>query len=176
MKLPLLIAAGIGLFISGCYRDTRHSDNVQMQAYVPVYAQPADINNITITGVQSTQIAGKIYALGNYIYQNDVNKGIHIIDNTDKAHPQKIAFLQIPFNTDFAVRDHYVYANNMNDLVVVDINNLLHPLVVKRIENAFPYPNQEYPPGTGYFVCPDPSKGFVVEWKLETVQSPACRR
>lgn len=177
MKLPLLIAIGIGgaICLYSCQPDDQFTSS-RDQAYVPVYMPVAEKNNITIFSARTTEKSGKIYAFGNYIFQNDLNKGIHIIDNTDRAHPQKIAFLNIPFNTEFAVKGNYIYANNLNDLVVIDIRNVSQPVVVKKMENAFPYMNQKYPPQSGSFVCPDPSKGIVVDWVLQTVKSPNCRR
>jgi hypothetical protein len=133
-------------------------------------------SDISLSSARVTENSGKIYAYGNYIFQNDQNKGIHIIDNTDKKNPRKIAFLNIPYNTEFAVRGHYIYANNVNDLVVIDIRDISNPAVVKRMDNAFPYISQEFPPQSGYFECPDPSKGIVVAWELQTVKSPNCRR
>jgi hypothetical protein len=88
----------------------------------------------------------------------------------------KRAFLSIPFNTDMAIRNNYLYANCVNDLVVIDLTEPLDPRVVSRTTDAFPMISQEYPPNSGYFVCPDPSKGVVIDWKLETVKTPACRR
>ncbi len=176
MKLPLLIAAGIGLSV--CLTGCTPNDNLVegSNAWVPVYMQPVEKENISISGVRITEKSGKIYAWGNYIFQNDQNKGIHIIDNTDRSNPQKIAFLNIPFNTEFAVRGNYIYANNVNDLVVIDIRDVLHPVVAKRVENAFPYVNQKYPPQNGRFVCADPSQGIVVGWELQDHKSANCRR
>ena len=174
MKLILLAVAGIGLCVCSC---KPYIDNTNAKAYVPVYAHPADVTNIQVLTARTTDKAGKIYAFGNYVFQNDINKGIHIIDNADKAHPQKIAFIQVPYNTEFAVRGNYIYANNLNDLVVIDIHDVLHATVIKRIVDGFPYITQTYPPETGFFVCPDPSKGLVVDWELQTVSSTTnCRR
>ena len=172
----MLIAAGIGLCacLYSCHRN--YDDEGEMPAYVPVYMSAIDKNDLSISTARLTERSGKIYAFGNYIFQNDVNKGIHIIDNTDRLHPQKIAFLNIPYNTEFAVKGNYIYANNGTDLVVVDIRDVMHPAVVKRLADAFPYVNQKYPPQPGYFVCPDPKKGVVVDWVLQTVKSATCKR
>jgi len=174
---PILIATGIGLCfcLFGCYRPWDGYKD-ERSAYVPVYMSATEKNEISLSGVRTTETSGKIYAYANYIFQNDQNKGIHIIDNSDHKNPRKIAFLNIPYNTEFAVRGHYIYANNVNDLVVIDISDVNNPAVVKRIENAFPYVSQEFPPVSGYFVCPDPSKGTVVAWQLQPVKSPNCRR
>ncbi|AEV96608.1 hypothetical protein A4D02_20800 [Niastella koreensis] len=176
MKQPTLIAVGIGLCLCLC-RCYRNNDgrNAEKMAYVPVYMAVSDKTDISISTVRPTERSGKIYAFGNYIYQNDLNKGIHIIDNSDPQHPQKIAFLNIPYNTEFAVKGNYIYANNGSDLVVVDIRDIMKPVVVKRMADAFPYVNQDVPPQAGYFVCPDPGKGIVVDWVLQNVKSPNCK-
>lgn len=175
MIKPFFAAIGIVLCLCSC--ESKWADEGrEVQAYVPVYAQLSDVSDVSIGSVRATENAGKIYAWGSYIFQNEINKGIHVIDNADKAHPQKIAFLEIPYNTEFVVRGSYIYANNINDLIVIDIHDVSKPQVVKRVENGFPYISQTYPPGSGYFICPDPKKGIVVDWKLENVSSAACRR
>jgi hypothetical protein len=175
---PLLIATGIGLLLCLYSCDPDYDDdhyNEDIQAYVPVYMSAAE-KNISISSVRTTEKSGKIYAFGNYIFQNDLNKGIHVINNIDPLHPQKIAFINIPYNTEFAVKGNFMYANNGNDLVVVDIRDIMHPAVIKRLEDAFPYVGQKFPPQAGYFVCPDPAKGVVVDWELQTVKSANCKR
>jgi hypothetical protein len=147
-------------------------------AFVPVYADPSTlIQSISVEAVQPTTKAGKIYAYGNYVFQNDQNKGIHIIDNSNPALPRKVAFLKVPYSTEIAVKGSFLYTNCVNDLVVLDLQNPQSPVVVKRVQNAFPLINQEYPPFTNvYFVCPDPSKGIVVDWINQQTQNPTCRR
>ena len=176
MKQPLLIAAGIGLCVClySCHPQYDGGSR-ENQAYVPVYMSDIDKNDVSISSARTTERSGKIYAFGNYIFQNDLNKGIHIIDNRDRLHPQKIAFLNIPYNSEFAVKGNYIYANNGNDLVVLDVRDVMHPAVVKRLADAFPYVNQKYPSQPGNFVCPDPAKGVVVDWELQTVKSANCR-
>jgi hypothetical protein len=174
MKLPLLIATGIGLAV--CLVDCTPWVDNESQAWVPIYMQPTEKDAISISGVRTTEKPGKIYVWGNYIFQNDQNKGIHIIDNTDRKNPQKTGFINIPLNTEFAVRGNYIYANNVNDLIVIDISDVHNPAVAKRVENAFPYINQKYPNQNGAFVCPDPAKGIVVDWELQNIKSANCRR
>ncbi|WP_205512354.1 hypothetical protein [Longitalea arenae] len=177
MRRPLLIASGIGLCLClyGCTPNDL-PDSPADTAYVPVYMSAAEKNNISLSTARITERSGKIYAYGNYIFQNDQNKGIHIIDNADRLHPRKIGFLNIPYNTEFAVKGHYIYANNVNDLVVIDIRDMNNPSVVKRLEDAFPYVNQQYPLEAGYFECPDPAKGIVVAWEVQTGKTFNCRR
>jgi hypothetical protein len=148
------------------------------EVYVPVYAQLSGLEAISLQPPGSTVKAGKIYAYGSYIFQNDINAGIHIIDNSTAGNPRKIAFLKIPYSTELAVKGSYLYTNSVNDLVVLDIHDPQHPVEVKRIKGAFPLINQEYPPYTNvYFVCADPQKGIVVDWQLQQMTNlPSCRR
>ena len=147
------------------------------EGYAPVYAQKNDIVNIGYEAATPTINAGKIYAYGNYIFQNDIAKGIHIIDNTNKAKPVKVGFLKIPYNTEVAVKGNFLYANNLNDLVVFDISNAAAPVIVKRVDAVFPAISQDYPMQSGvYFECVDASKGTIVTWIKKTLTNPNCQR
>ena len=162
--------------IISCEPDRNGLPAGSVEAYVPIYAQAVVAEQIAVEQPRTTIKAGKIYAFGSFIYQNEENKGIHIINNTDPSHPVKTAILKIPFNTDFAVRGTYVYANSLRDLVVINLQDPAHPVVEKRITDAFPLVNQQYPPFNGRFVCPDASKGIIVSWELKTVEQATCRR
>jgi len=148
------------------------------QIMVPVYSQAPTTGSISNETVRSTSKAGKIYQYGNYIFQNDLYSGIHIIDNTQPASPRKIGFINIPFSSEIAVKGNYLYSNNGADLVVLDISDPLQAKEVNRIARAFPLPNQDYPPQQNvYFECVDKSKGTVVGWDVKEVSLlPNCRR
>jgi hypothetical protein len=145
--------------------------------YVPVYATLADVHQYAVEPQKPTVQAGKIYAYGNYIFQNDLYTGIHIIDNRDQR-AEKIAFLNIPLNTDIAIKGNYLYANNYTDLLVFDITDPTQPQFIKRVADVFPPVNQDYPPFTNiYFQCVDKSKGIVVKWEEhDSIPLPNCRR
>lgn len=165
-------------FIS-CIQDrTGINEANGVEAYVPVYVRPDTIRNVSIktTDPTPTVKAGKIYAYGNYIFQNEINKGIHVILNASGQDAKKIGFISIPYNTEMAIRGKYIYANSINNLVVIDMSDPLDPLLVKTIKDAFPLINQKYPPSKGYFVCADPNKGIVVDWELKSVKTAPCRR
>lgn len=145
--------------------------------YVPVYSSLSAVRQYAVEPAKPTEQPGKIYAYQNFIFQNDLYTGIHIIDNKDQ-NPVKIAFLNIPLNTDIAIKGSYLYANNYTDLVVFDITDPAHPQFIKRVSNVFPPVDQDYPPFTNvYFQCADKSKGIVVRWeKNDTIPLPKCRR
>lgn len=80
---------------------------------------------------------GKIYVKDNYIFVNEVKKGIHIIDNTNPQQPKVIAFLKIPGVIDMAVKENTLYADSYVDIVTFDISN---PVAIKetgRVKDVF---------------------------------------
>jgi hypothetical protein len=148
-----------------------------VMGYVPVYAKPENLTDIGIETAKATEKAGKIYVIGNLMLQNDVNKGVHFVDISNRNQPRKISFLRVPWSTEISVKNNHLYINNFNDLLVFNIANTANPVLVKRLANVFPYHNSEYPSAnSGYFECADPSKGIVVDWKLQMIDNPKCRR
>ena len=112
-----------------------------------------------------------------YFIEVEQNEGIHIIDNSNLQQAKKVSFLKIPGCSEIAIRNNYLYSNNLNDLIVFDLSNLTAPQLVNRLENAFPQFSQSYPPFSDvYFECPDPSKGVVIAWEQKSLSSAKCRR
>jgi len=100
------------LFLLSCTKDKNDSNTRTYTIYSPVYKSKtgvlASINGVSTTAIEH---AGKLYIKDNFIYLNEVNKGIHIIDNSNPAHPVQIAFLSIPGNLDIAVKRNILYAD-----------------------------------------------------------------
>ena len=158
------------LFFSG-------SSSFTVEGYKPVYAPSSEARVIKALETRDVETQGKIYIKDHYIYIGDVNRGVHVIDNTDPRNPQKILFIQIYGNHDIAIKGNMMYADNMDDLVVIDISDIYHPLEVKRIEGVYELPNQDYPEDVAwgtYFECADPELGFVVGWVPDLITDPAC--
>lgn len=147
-----------------------------LQGYAPVYAT-ASSKTVSFSAAKPTAAAGKIYAYGSYAFQVEQGKGIHIIDNSNSSAAAKVGFLNIDGCTEMAIKNGYLYTNNVNDLIVVSLANPTAPAVVNRQEGAFPAISQTFPPvANAYFECPDPAKGTVVGWELKTIDNPQCRR
>jgi hypothetical protein len=148
-----------------------------LSGYVPIYASQQQATDIGIEAARPTVHAGKIYAYGAYLFQVEENEGIHIINNTNPQQAVKVGFLKIPTCSELSIKSNFLYTNNLNDLVVFDISNISSPQLVHRVADAFPAISQSHPQETNvYFECPDPAKGVVVGWKLETIAKPKCRR
>ncbi len=80
--------------------------------------------------------SGKIYAYKDYIFVNDKYRGVHVIDNSDPSAPMKIAFIKIAGNVDISIKDDYLYADSVIDLVVLDISDIHNISQVDRLENV----------------------------------------
>ena len=108
--------------------------------YVPVYKTTDEVRaNIKSNAPREMENTGKIYIYGRYIFLNEMDRGIHIIDNTNPASPKKIAFVDIPGNIDMAVKGNTLYADSYSDLVVLDISNPVEVSLKKVIDGVFPH-------------------------------------
>ena len=81
--------------------------------------------------------SGKLYFKDNFIFVNDVNEGVHIINNQNPKSPKKTAFLNIPGNTDVSIKGDYLFANSHSDLVVYDIKNIENIIYTGTVKNVF---------------------------------------
>jgi len=94
--------------------------------------------NMTSNNPREIKHAGKLVVLGKYIFLNEVDRGFHIIDNSNPSSPRSVAFVDIPGNVDLAVKGNFLYADSYTELVTLDITDPLHVRVKKVIEDAFP--------------------------------------
>ncbi|MEO6254549.1 MAG: hypothetical protein ABIO79_14650 [Ferruginibacter sp.] len=148
-----------------------------VDAYVPVYGNMQDAKQITLQGPQPIVNGGKIATLGNYVYQVETDKGIHIIDYSNPAVPVKKGFIKNLLCRELAIKANSIYTNNLADLVVINISNINTVTVSSRIDNAFPDLALQYPPCTDcYFECADPAKGLVIQWNKQKVSNPKCKK
>jgi hypothetical protein len=109
---------------------------------MPVYESKEIVKaNIKSNPAKEVQHPGKIYLYGKYIFLNEIDKGIHIIDNSNPTAPQNLAFIDIPGNVDLAVKGNILYADLYSDLVTIDISDPLHAAVKKYTNNVFPFRN-----------------------------------
>jgi hypothetical protein len=81
---------------------------------------------------------GKIYVLGNYIFMNEIGRGVHIIDNSNPASPVNKAFIHIPGNEDIAVKGNILYADCFTDLMVIDVSDPSNISLKTYVPNMFP--------------------------------------
>lgn len=163
--LPVLLLAATALFeLQGCLKD-RAIETYKI--YTPVYVQ-IDTLLHKIVGNAAVPVSrpGQLYVKGNYIYLNDIDKGIHIFDNSDPSNPAQTGFLTIPGNENIAIRNNILYADMYTDLVSIDISDPKHPRLTGTLQNFFTGRNTGADPGfmlSGWMVrdttCPVPPQG-----------------
>lgn len=134
-------------FFSGCLKD---STTKRVVYFKPIYEVKATVREAMKSApAQPIKDPGKLFVKDNYIYLNEVDKGIHILDYSDPANPKNVAFVSIPGNVDIAVSGNYLYADEYEDLLTLDITNPLNVKLINTDPNAFP---ERYVGGPQYVI------------------------
>ena len=163
----LLMTTCFSLAFMSCENEDYETYNV----VTPITLSLSELRtSVKILPPQKTIESGKIYVYEEFIFINDVEKGIHIIDNTVPSAPKKISFLKILGNTDIAVKDQMLFADSFTDLVVFDISNIRKIVEKNRLKDVFPhyviYPTIDNNLPVQYEnqnVSPDK---IIVDWKI----------
>jgi hypothetical protein len=134
-KNLFLVAVTFFFMVSCSNNDEFETVNVAKAEYMTLEAFRSSVDIIAPTPIIES---GKIYAYNNLVLVNDVDSGIHIIDNSNPKNPIKIAFIKIIANKDMEVKGNYLYADSLMDLLVFDISDLENINEVARLENVFP--------------------------------------
>jgi len=145
----------ISFTAGGCFKDklTR-----TYSILTPVYDTKVNVvANIKSNTPITVKQPGKIYLYGKYIFLNEIDKGVHIIDNGNPSSPINVAFINIPGNVDIAVKGNTLYADFYADLLAIDITNPLQAKMEKLLPDIFP--DRKYSNG----FIPDPSM-IIVDW------------
>jgi hypothetical protein len=133
--VSLLAGAALLTLPSGC------SKGIKTQTYTlyrPVYSSmPSVLASINGNPSQPIDSAGKLYVRGQYIFLNELDKGIHVFDNSDPSHPVQTAFLAIPGNQDIAIKGNTLYADMYKDLLAIDISNIHQVKITGKSPNLF---------------------------------------
>src|SRR5687767_5779688 len=107
-SILVLFAVSFVVFFTGCTKD-KCSTSYTYQVYEPVYLDYATLRgSVASDAPRDLQNPGKIYLYGSYLFVNEVNEGVHVIDNTNPANPINKAFIKIPGNMDIAVQGNFL--------------------------------------------------------------------
>jgi hypothetical protein len=93
-------------------------------------------NGVDIISPQPIAESGKIYAYQDYIFVNDKYRGVHVIDNSNPASPRKVSFIKIAGNVDISIKNNFLYADSLTDLIVLDISDINNIQIVNRLQNV----------------------------------------
>jgi hypothetical protein len=163
---PAVFLFVLAASLPGCKDNTFQT--ITYEANVPVYMPLAEFrSSFSVSDTVEISHPGKIYFKDGYLFVNEYGKGIHVIDNSDPANPEKIAFYEIIGNVDMAISGNTLYADSFIDLLAIDISDIENPVEIDRIENVFP---EILPEGDLWYpyASIDRSKGVIVDWKVET--------
>ncbi len=145
------------------------TEQITYTANVPVYMSVSKMRqSIKTSASLPMEKAGKIYMKDNYLFINEMYKGVHVFDNTNPENPQNLAFIEIPGNVDISIRGNRLYADSYMDLVVLDISEIASAHEIGRITDIFPYTIPEC--DNNYIISEiDQTKGVICGWKVENV-------
>ncbi|MCB0706318.1 MAG: hypothetical protein KDC34_13460 [Saprospiraceae bacterium] len=136
-KFTFLFVFVFGFGFQSCLKDSCEREVTYLE-YIPIYKTLGDIRqDITREDPKELENPGKIYFYNDYVFINEIRKGVHVIDNSNPSSPVNIGFIGIPGNVDIAIRDGIMYADNFIDLLSIDISDPSYPELVERTEDAF---------------------------------------
>ena len=106
---------------------------------MPVYLEMSTIRakDIVVAPPQELENPGKIYIYGDYLFVNEPQKGIHILDNSNPAAPINVNFIKIDGNVDLAINSGILYADSYVDLLAFDISDIRNVKLENRVEDVF---------------------------------------
>ena len=137
-KKLLCIVSLVSLFFISCSdsneEDSEYADYLVARPLIMSRAEFA--SSVDILPPQPIDESRKVYAYQEYVFINDKSKGVHIIDNSNPQQPVKIAFLEIPGNVDISVKDNFLFADSIMDLIVLDISDINNIEQVNRLEGV----------------------------------------
>ncbi|MEO7766646.1 MAG: hypothetical protein ABIS01_04440, partial [Ferruginibacter sp.] len=129
----------IAFLMQGCVKDTLQTTYTY---FSPVYKSKAEVfQSIKSASPMALHNTGKLFLYGHYLFVNEINKGVHIIDNSNPQNPKNISFVSIPGNVDIAVKNTTLYADLYNDLATINIADPSNVVLQNVITNVFPERN-----------------------------------
>lgn len=162
--IMIVLLFSIGMLLQGC------TDKCEVTTtyiyYEPVYTALDEVRaSVVLQEPAEMQNPGKIYLYGSLILISEIGEGIHVVDNSNPASPETVAFINIPGNADMAIRNDILYADSYIDLVLFDISDVNNIHFVNRVEGVLNSYNN-----MGLMVASD--MGVITDWKeIETINN-----
>ena len=99
-KSLLAVCAIVTIVAIACVKDT---GTQSYKVFKPITASMPSLRaSIKTEAAKPIKNAGKMFVLGNFVFVNEKNEGIHVIDNTNPSSPINKTFINIPGNLDVA--------------------------------------------------------------------------
>lgn len=145
------------------------SDYYPVSGYIPVLMTRDEMERaVKLEPPRIMSEPGKIYYKSPYLFIVEKYKGVHVIDNSNAANPEKIGFIHIDGIRDIAIKNDVMYADNAVDLIAVKFNAAYTSVLVsKRLKNYFPEMSSPDGMGIPYYVYKNrPANSIIVAWKI----------
>lgn len=135
VTLSILILILLSILAQGC---SEKCATETITYYEAIYSPISEvIKTAQYESPRAIQNAGKLYYKDGYLFINEIDEGIHVIDNRDRSNPISTGFIALPGNKDLAAKGDYLYADNYTDLVILNIADKNQITEVNRVENVF---------------------------------------
>jgi len=165
----LFLLAGL---LASCEFDSYQT--VTYSVNEPVFISGEEFrNSVNVTSdARELKEYGKMCFYEGYLYLSEPGKGIHIINNENPSNPKIVGYIELMGNQDLAIRNGFLYADALIDLVWFDISNPSNPTLKGRVKNIFsralPFIENEY--GYDNELCSAGLKKgkIVIGWELKT--------
>ncbi len=95
---------------------------------------------------------GKLYVYNHLLFVVEEYKGFHVIDNSFPSAPIRTQFIQLDGCTDLVTKGNYIYANNANDLVTIEIKGNGYELIDRNKDEFRLFPQSSQGVTIGYDV------------------------
>lgn len=162
--LPLFL-----LLLAGCENSV--SEMVTYRINEPVVMDADEFRNSVKVRQSAHELTGygKISYYNGYLFMSEPGKGIHIINNSNPSFPLVTGYIELLGNADLSVRNDTLFADSFIDLVWFDIKKPSAPVLLGRLENAFPevLPLVDNTAGIDFAMCREEQQNnkIVVGWK-----------
>lgn len=156
----LVLMTGVAL-LTGCY-------TVDLEEFEddPIYLSYSDLrSSVRVEAPREMTAMGSLYLYGDYLFINEKNKGLHVINNANPSEPFVAGFINIPGNTSVSVRDGFLYADSFIDLVVLDVRDASNIQEISRQVDVFPYDAYQMITDPVYFYDLDSDNGVVIGYE-----------
>ncbi len=145
---PILFLLMSSMFMVSCLQDDCNSVR-EFAVFNPVmmHVNQFRVNEIRVESQRELVNPGKLYFYDQFLLINEQGQGIHFYEVSDPSNPVEVAFYDIPGNFDMAIRNNILYADNVIDMIAIDIINVQQPRIIKRVENY----KDQFEPENGVF-------------------------
>ena len=160
------------LLLVGCAKKTVRTDIGNLP--ITISKEQWRKESITIKENCVLSQPGKIYRKGDYLLISEINKGIHIYNNSNPYSPVEVGFIELYLNSELAVFNDILYVNSYTDLIMLDISNPSMITEVGRLKDIFTITIDQIANGFDYslpYEMIDPNEVVIIGWETGEIIS-----